>query len=51
MSHTTAIRESQLASKYAGAVVHGYSHVIRQYLGYTEIKTLAETLQDARDAS
>jgi hypothetical protein len=50
LAHITAIRESQLASKYADAVVRGYSHVIRQYLGYMDIKTPAETLQDAKDA-
>jgi hypothetical protein len=50
LSHITAIRESQLASKYADAVVRGCSHVIRQYMGYMDIKTLAETLQDAKDA-
>ena len=50
LAHITAIRESQLASKYADAVVRGYSHVIRQYLGYMDIKSTAETLQDAKDA-
>ncbi|KIM38820.1 hypothetical protein M413DRAFT_75568 [Hebeloma cylindrosporum] len=50
LAHTTAIHESQLASKYADAVVRGYSHVIRQYLGYMDIKTPAESLQDAKDA-
>ena len=50
LAHITAIRESQLASKYADAVVRGYSHVIRQYLGYMDIKSPAETLQDAKDA-
>ena len=50
LAHITAIRESQLASKYADAVVRGYSHVIRQYLGYMDIKTPAETLQDAKDS-
>ena len=37
-STCAAIRESQLASKYADAVVRGYPHVIRQYLGYIDIK-------------
>ncbi|KIM38832.1 hypothetical protein M413DRAFT_29778 [Hebeloma cylindrosporum] len=50
LAHITAVRESQLASKYADAVVRGYSHVIRQYLGYMDIKTPAETLQDAKDS-
>ena len=50
LAHITAIRELQLASKYADAVVRGYSHVIRQYLGYMDIKTPAESLQDAKDS-
>jgi hypothetical protein len=33
--------------KYADAVVHGYC---RQHMGYMDIKTLAETLHDAKDA-
>ena len=48
--HITAIHDSQLASKYADVVVRGYSHVIRQYTGDMDIKTLAETLQDAKGA-
>jgi hypothetical protein len=47
LSHITAIRGSQLASKYADAVVHGYCRVSRQHM---DIKTLAETLHDAKDA-
>jgi len=50
LAHITAIREAQLASKHADAVVRGYSHVIRQYMGYMDIKTPAEILQDAKDA-
>jgi len=36
LSHITAILEFQLASKYADAVVHGYSRVSRQCIGYME---------------
>ncbi|KAF9525728.1 hypothetical protein CPB83DRAFT_885381 [Crepidotus variabilis] len=50
LAHITAIREQQLASKHADAVVRGYSHAIRQYLGYMDIKTPAEALQDAKDS-
>ncbi|KAF8165904.1 hypothetical protein B0H34DRAFT_780581 [Crassisporium funariophilum] len=50
LAHITSIRESQLASKHADAVVRGYSHVIRQYMGFMDIKTPAEILQDAKDA-
>jgi hypothetical protein len=47
--HITAIREVQLEAKYADAVVRGYSHTIRQYLGYMDIKRPSEFLQDAED--
>lgn len=50
LNHVTAIREGQLASKYADAVVRGHSHTVRQYLGYLDIKSAAELLQDAKDA-
>ena len=50
LSHITPIREAQLASKYGDAVVRGYSHTIRQYLGYMDVKSAAEFLQDAKDA-
>ena len=50
LTHVTALREGQLASKYADAVVRGYSHTVRQYLGYLDIKSAAELLQDAKDA-
>jgi hypothetical protein len=50
LAHTTSIREAQLAAKHADAVVRGYSHVIRQYLGYMDIKSPSEMLQDAKDA-
>ena len=50
LAHITPIREAQLASKYGDAVVRGYSHTIRQYLGYMDIKSAAEFLQDAKDA-
>ena len=50
LAHTTSIREAQLAAKHADAVVRGYSHTIRQYLGYMDIKSPSEMLQDAKDA-
>ena len=50
LAHTTGIREAQLAAKHADAVVRGYSHTIRQYLGYMDIKSPSEMLQDAKDA-
>ncbi|KAF9530520.1 hypothetical protein CPB83DRAFT_882060 [Crepidotus variabilis] len=50
LAHITAIREQQLAAKYGDAVVRGYSHAIRQYFGYMDIKTPAEALQDAKDS-
>ena len=50
LAHITAVREAQLSAKYADAVVLGYSHTIRQYLGYMDIKSPAELLQDAKDS-
>ncbi|TCD60728.1 hypothetical protein EIP91_009622 [Steccherinum ochraceum] len=50
LAHTTAAREAQLAAKYADAVVRGYTHNVREYVGYLDIRTPAEALQDAKDA-
>ncbi|KAJ7438411.1 hypothetical protein B0H11DRAFT_2105041 [Mycena galericulata] len=50
LSHITATRQAQLASKYSDAVVRGYSHTIRQYMGYLDISSPAEALQDAKDS-
>jgi hypothetical protein len=50
LAHTTAIREAQLANKFADVVVQGFYHNVRQYLGYLDIKSSAEFLQDAKDA-
>lgn len=50
LAHITAVREAQLASKYADAVVQGFYHNVRQYLGYIDIKSAAEFLQDAKDS-
>ena len=50
LAHLTATREAQLASKHADAVVRGYYHTIREYLGYLDIKSSSEFLQDAKNA-
>ena len=50
-AHTTSIRQTPLAAKHPDAVVRGYSHTFHQYLGYVDIKSPAEMLQDAKDAS
>ncbi|KAJ6483193.1 hypothetical protein C8R45DRAFT_299355 [Mycena sanguinolenta] len=50
LSHITDTRQAQLAAKYADAVVRGYSHTIRQYMGYLDIASPAEALQDAKDS-
>jgi hypothetical protein len=50
LAHETAVHEAQLSAKYADAVVLGHSHTIRQYLGYMDIKSPAELLQDAKDS-
>ncbi|KAF7321234.1 hypothetical protein HMN09_00212400 [Mycena chlorophos] len=50
LAHITDTRQAQLASKYSDAVVRGYSHTIRRYMGYLDIKDPAEALQDAKDS-
>ncbi|KAJ7445919.1 hypothetical protein FB451DRAFT_1568024 [Mycena latifolia] len=50
LSHITDTRQAQLAAKYSDAVVRGYSHTIRQYMGYLDISSPAEALQDAKDS-
>ncbi|KAJ6449458.1 hypothetical protein C8R45DRAFT_1084236 [Mycena sanguinolenta] len=50
LAHITDTRQAQLSAKYADAVVRGYSHTIRQYMGYLDIATPAEALQDAKDS-
>ncbi|KAF7341730.1 ZnMc domain-containing protein [Mycena sanguinolenta] len=50
LAHITDTRQAQLAAKYADAVVRGYSHTIRQYMGYLDIASPAEALQDAKDS-
>ncbi|KAK6980654.1 ZnMc domain-containing protein [Favolaschia claudopus] len=50
LAHITDTRQAQLASKYSDAVVRGYSHTIRQYMGYLDIASPAEALQDAKDS-
>ncbi|THH31486.1 hypothetical protein EUX98_g2707 [Antrodiella citrinella] len=50
LAHTTAVREAQLAAKYSDAVVRGYSHNVREYVGYLDVKSAAEALQDAKDS-
>ena len=50
LAHMTATREAQLAAKYADAVVRGFSHTIREYVGYLDVKSAAEFLQDAKDS-
>ncbi|KAF7336381.1 ZnMc domain-containing protein [Mycena venus] len=50
LAHITDTRQTQLASKYADAVVRGYSHTVRRYMGYLDIADPAEALQDAKDS-
>ncbi|KAH8817664.1 hypothetical protein DL96DRAFT_393469 [Flagelloscypha sp. PMI_526] len=50
LSHITAVRQAQLAAKYSDAVVRGFSHNIREYMGYMDIMSPAEALQNAKDA-
>ncbi|TCD66126.1 hypothetical protein EIP91_001735 [Steccherinum ochraceum] len=50
LAHTTATRKAQLAAKYTDAIVRGYTHNVREYVSYLDVKTTAEALQDAKDA-
>ncbi|KAH8094539.1 hypothetical protein BXZ70DRAFT_363852 [Cristinia sonorae] len=50
LAHTTATRKAQLAAKYTDTIVRGYTHNIREYISYLDVKTTAEALQDAKDA-
>ncbi len=50
LAHLTAAREAQLSIKHADAVVYGLYHTVRQNLGYMDIKTAPEFLQDAKEA-
>ncbi|KAF7325505.1 ZnMc domain-containing protein [Mycena kentingensis (nom. inval.)] len=50
LAHITDTRQQQLAAKYADAVVRGYSHTVRRYMGYLDIMDPAEALQRAKDS-
>ncbi|KAJ6632397.1 hypothetical protein B0H10DRAFT_13911 [Mycena sp. CBHHK59/15] len=50
LAHITATRQAQLAAKYSDAVVRGYSHSVREYMGYLDIASPAEALQNAKDS-
>ncbi|KAH8826792.1 hypothetical protein DL96DRAFT_1801670 [Flagelloscypha sp. PMI_526] len=59
LSHVTAVRKAQLASKYSEAVVHGFLHTVREYMGttkthrhysYMDILAPPVALQNAKDA-
>ena len=50
LAHTSAIEEAKIAAKYSDAVVRGYTHTVRGFMGHLDIKTTGESLQDAKDA-
>lgn len=50
VAHISAIEQAKLSSKYADAVVRGYSHTVRGFMGHLDVKSVAESLQDAKDA-
>ncbi|MCJ1320923.1 hypothetical protein MMC15_006264 [Xylographa vitiligo] len=50
LAYITAVEEAKLASKYADSVVRGYSHTVRGFMGHLDIKSTAESLQDAKDS-
>ncbi|KAJ7793784.1 hypothetical protein B0H14DRAFT_3497717 [Mycena olivaceomarginata] len=50
LAHITATRQAQLAVKYSDTVVRGYSNTVREYMGYLDIASPAEALQNAKDS-
>ncbi|KAF5242674.1 hypothetical protein FANTH_8583 [Fusarium anthophilum] len=50
LAHISALEEAKLGAKYGDAVVRGYSHTVRGFLGHLDIKSVAESLQDAKDS-
>ncbi|KAJ7839338.1 hypothetical protein B0H14DRAFT_2185349, partial [Mycena olivaceomarginata] len=50
LAHITVTRQAQRAAKYSDAVVRGYSHTVREYMGYMDISSPAEALQSAKDS-
>ncbi|KAI1062937.1 hypothetical protein LB507_005566 [Fusarium sp. FIESC RH6] len=50
LAHISALQEAKLSAKYGDAVVRGYSHTVRGFLGHLDIKSVAESLQDAKDS-
>ncbi|KAJ8521720.1 hypothetical protein ONZ45_g1622 [Pleurotus djamor] len=50
LAHITTVRQAQLSAKYSDAVIRGFSHNVREYMGYMDMKTAAEFLQEAKDS-
>ncbi|KAI0061320.1 hypothetical protein BV25DRAFT_1826806 [Artomyces pyxidatus] len=50
LAHITAVHENRLAAKYGDVVVRGHLHTVREYLGYLDVKSTAESLQGAKDS-
>ncbi|KAJ7789948.1 hypothetical protein B0H13DRAFT_1676272, partial [Mycena leptocephala] len=50
IARLTVVRQSQLASKYADAVISGHSHTVREYLAHLDVVTPATLLQDTKDS-
>jgi hypothetical protein len=50
LAHITAVHESRLSAKYGDVVVRGHLHTVREYLGYLDVKSTAESLQAAKDS-
>ncbi|RBR24702.1 uncharacterized protein FIESC28_02475 [Fusarium coffeatum] len=50
LAHLGALEEAKLSAKYADAVVRGYRHTVRGFLGHLDVKSVAESLQDAKDS-
>ncbi|KAJ4114755.1 hypothetical protein NW768_011309 [Fusarium equiseti] len=49
LAHISALEEAKLSAKYGDAVVRGYSNTTRGFLDHLDIKSVVESLQDAKD--
>lgn len=50
LAHISALQDAKLSAKYADAVARGHAHTVRGFLGHLDIKSVAESLQDAKDS-
>jgi len=50
LAHISALQDAKLSAKYGDAVIRSHSHTVRGLMGHLDIKTAAESLQDATDS-